>query len=239
LVPSGIRLPLEQGKGKDRFMVKERGLLMKGPLVIKTINGLKTETRRVIRPAWSRCLDLDDPEDAASAVAHNPYGQPGDILYLRETWKHDFIHNHVDYTAVGISYRAGEWGINMDLRNRKDRDRAIRGMERGDVWRPGIHMPRAYARVFVEVQDVSLERVQCITEADAKAEGVVPFTQGFPEWPEQRLCTGERCFDQPYRAGFAVLWDEINERRGYGWFENPHVFVVRYKLVEYRAPALV
>jgi len=206
-------------------MAKETGLLLKGPLVLKTLRGIKTETRRVIRPDWSRCLDLDDPDDRAQAIARNPYGHAGDLLYVRETWKHDFINNYRGYTAVGISYRAGESGINMDLTDRGQRDMAIKGMKHGSAWRPGIHMPKVYSRLWLKIREVAVQRLQDIPFYDIRAEGF--------DCPEHDM-PGGFCVSwcASLRKAFQESWDKINGARGFTWEVNPHVFVVRYSVAD-------
>ena len=75
------------------------------------------------------------------------------------------------------------------------------------VWKPSIHMPRYAARLFLEVREVRVERLQDITEAAAKAEGVLPFN------------------NQVLRAKsyFEELWNAINGKGA--WESNPWVFV--------------
>ena len=78
------------------------------------------------------------------------------------------------------------------------------GMDGGDNWRPSIHMPRWASRITLEVVNVRVQRLQEITHEDARCEG----------------------FDS--LDGFALLWDRINEKRGYGWHTNPWVWVVDF-----------
>lgn len=107
---------------------------------------------------------------------------------------------------------------------------------------PSIHMPRWAARVLLTVKDVRVERVQDITESDAAAEGVEPFTmteQGVAdiqisdESPELKLLAkllGPGSFS--HRFEFQLLWDGINGRRGFNWDSNPWVYVVQYELFD-------
>lgn len=69
-------------------MMKERPILFSAEMVRAILEGRKTQTRRVIKPNWSRCLDLDDPEDRNKAEKLCPYGEPGDRLWVRETFWH-------------------------------------------------------------------------------------------------------------------------------------------------------
>ena len=75
-------------------------------------------------------------------------------------------------------------------------------------WRPSIFMPRWASRITLEVTDVRVERLQNVSHEDGRAEG----------------------FDS--LDGFALLWDRINEKRGYGWHANPWVWAVEFRAVK-------
>lgn len=107
---------------------------------------------------------------------------------------------------------------------------------------PSIHMPRWASRIDLEVTGIRVERIQDITEEDAKAEGVqIPVTT---EQCPPGMCRplvnaltpyrpGPRGITQHnlYRAEFAFLWDSINGKRGFSWEKNPWVWVVSFKLL--------
>ncbi len=76
-------------------------------------------------------------------------------------------------------------------------------------WRPSIHMPRWASRITLEVIAVRVERVQDISAWDANQEGLEAGT------------------DIKHR--FELLWNSINEKRGYGWDSNPWVWVVEFR----------
>lgn len=79
-------------------------------------------------------------------------------------------------------------------------------------------MPKVAARIWLEVVNVRLERLQEIRENDAKAEGVAPH-------PNPHMY-------YPYCEVFVTLWDSLNEKRGYGWDVNPWVWVIEFKPVK-------
>jgi hypothetical protein len=87
-------------------------------------------------------------------------------------------------------------------------------------------MPKWAARTWLEVTGVRAERLQEITEEGAIAEGVPPWDFD----PQQPMTTGELGADSPYRGGFAVVWDDINEK--HTWKSNPWVWVYQFKLLE-------
>jgi hypothetical protein len=86
-------------------------------------------------------------------------------------------------------------------------------LDYGVKWRPSIHMPKRAARLWLEITDVRVERVQDISEKDAVAEGVGCFGCDTIQW-------------------FEDLWDSINAKRGYSWDSNPWVFVICFEVID-------
>lgn len=207
----------------------ERPILFSTEMVKAILAGWKTQTRRVIKP--------QPPEDVTEIVgptvyepakvdrygelvpgepvygvydkwgewgAKCPYGQPGDILWVREAW--------CEAGVFGYAYRATE-----DL---------PAGVRTG--WRPAIHMPREAARLFLRVKNVRVERVQDITEEDAKAEGV-------EFWDAELYRKSDGCFYSASELSpvdrFHALWDRLNAKRGYGWQANPWVWVIEFEVM--------
>lgn len=202
--------------------MKERPILFSAPMMRAILAGKKTQTRRVVKPQppglWMK------PETAVitdhhgcwafSRIAPNgmavawprgansircPYGVPGDRLWVRETWFPE--------TPNRAIYRA---------------DGEFEDGYAGPGWRPSIHMPRWASRIILEVTDVRVERVQAITEEDAKAEGVPP---------ERAARIGADHGTLQHTLAFAVLWDSINAPRGFGWATNPWVWCLTFKRV--------
>lgn len=158
--------------------MRERPILFNGAMVRAILAGHKTQTRRAVNPqptldtdAWERASR--DPDRwvgiGSSAVtggtrqtwgwASCPFGQPGDRLWVRETWA-----PHADYPdARRAVYRA-------DPGSEHDAER----------WHPSIHMPRWACRLVLEITDVRIERLQAISEADAENEGADPITAKVP-----------------------------------------------------------
>ena len=100
-------------------------------------------------------------------------------------------------------------------------------MLNGGHWRPSIFMPRRFSRLTLEIVSVRVERLQDISEADARAEGVDPW---FPSDPALRP------YSQPggsYRNGFHEIWDAIHGHEL--WYAKPWVWVVEFKRVEKEA----
>jgi hypothetical protein len=158
----------------------------------------------------------------------SPYGQPGDHLWVRETWA---TSKSLDYVKPS-SLAAGapiEYAANRCLT-------MSGGMlpDRGK-WRPSIFMPRWASRITLEVTGVRVERVQDISAVDAIAEGIrIEKGSGMIE--------GEDCYMMTTNSGymrgpggaiaaFRNLWDSINDARGFGWNVNPLVWVVEFRRV--------
>ena len=131
--------------------MKERPILFSGPMVRAILDGRKTQTRRPYNPKAG--FPREDGEvtpttaDAWTDYGPCPLGQPGDRLWVRETWTQN--------TSGVVWYRADGHPIADGL------------------WRPSIHMPRWASRITLEITHVWVERVQDITEDGAIREGMV------------------------------------------------------------------
>ena len=143
----------------------------------------KTVTRRVVMPQPLRVLNSpyhkQHPETPDKVLLERlcmpPY-RPGDILYVRETWRIWRAHRYE--ADAYIKFKAGGEGTVLhfpyggtDSINRKDYDDFIGKWGIGGRWRPSIHMPREAARIFLRVTDVRVQQLKDITDADALQEG--------------------------------------------------------------------
>lgn len=192
---------------------REHGIPYSPEMMLARLAGLKTMTRRVIKPLPSG-PPLFDPAIGwrfpGGPNMECPYGRPGDRLWPREHFR--FPIEFDDRPPRDVPHDA-------PVRYECDgHETALRFIDRGR-FRPGRFMPRWASRGLDEVVAVCAERVQDISEADAECEGVEPASP-----PE---ATGARC-----RPAFRHLWDSINAKRGYGWDANPWVWVVEFRRVE-------
>lgn len=197
--------------------MKERPILMSGPMVRAILAGTKTQTRRAVKlkradgaeilyATWQGGADYITPssghvktEGRARFIlkpeyeyyASCPYGVPGDRLWVRETFADtpSLLFATPRYRAdFHPEFETNEWD-----------------------WRPSIFMPRRFSRITLEITDVRVERVQDISQADACAEGTPPI-KGLAE-----------------RDAYQVLWESIN---GPGsWAANPWVWVIEFKKI--------
>lgn len=228
-------MPSERPSKNECSGVRERPILFSGPMVRAILAGQKTQTRRVVKvdEEW-QFVGLDgagrtwlmnrlDPDANGNvfgdewSYAPCPHGRPGDLLWVRETWQP--IHT----SACPWSQMPHVVGPDAVAVYRQAFEADGRCMPSGH-WRPSIFMPRWASRITLRVTEVRVERLQEITQADARAEGVVD-TSG--AWGE--LTDTDRAGP---RGAFEALWNDINGARGLGWDANPWVWVVSFERVE-------
>lgn len=193
--------------------VRERGILFSSAMVLAMLEDRKTSTRRLIRDEWWRCLDPDDADDRAAAVLQCPFGVAGDRLWVRETFSLD---KDLDLVAPGDVLDGSAVWYAADGLLRAGRRKCVSPDDRGRK-RPGIHMPRWASRITLEITDVRVQRLQDISEDDARAEGVTPDAD----------CLTNRCA-RPHVDRFFDLWDEINGKRA-GWRLNPWAWALTFR----------
>lgn len=197
---------------------RERPILFSAPMIRALLEGRKSQTRRIMKPQphWSGSAfgipglingrtgfyantEKGFAEDVQRSAIKCPYGVPGDRLWVRETFgainrEGDPIRPH---EGCGIVYRA-------DIPGRGDP---------GDTWRPSIFMPRWASRILLEITDVRVQRVQEITEEDAKDEGVDPI----------------KCRVPSHKDAFLALFYDLNKRAPRT--ENPWVWVISFRRI--------
>lgn len=224
-------------------MTKAHPILFSAPMVRALLDGRKTQTRRIVKipdrldaaAAWRDAgLGAGDylkaPNRATDDLAHGevvervrcPYGDIGDLLWVRETCRADELTDGND----GVRYAADDsW---QSIANTEAAAEAwvelnhYRGKRGLPV--PGIHMPRWASRLTIELTDVRVERLQSITETDAKAEGAATLAMD----DEGRFYESDA---GTHRTGFAGLWQHINgERDGAGWDVNPWVWALTFRV---------
>ncbi|UXC19119.1 MULTISPECIES: ASCH domain-containing protein [Comamonas] len=211
--------------------MKETGLMFKAPLVRAILSGQKTQTRRIAKDV--RHPDLGNwytpgalaLEGEPPHVIHRacPLGQPGDRIYVRETFLQGYDYDPVadrlkQYDEDGNELPKKTWFRATDNHiSWTDED----GWETNTPWKPAIHMPKALARIWLEITGVRVERLQAISEEDAEAEGV-GFLRSVPDADE--TLTAKQLFE--------CLWDST----GGDWAANPWVWVIDFKRIDQPAP---
>ena len=204
-------------------------ILFNTEMVRAILDSRKTVTRRLVKPQPtereqrphklpSGCFYFDIPSkrfpgtlDASVGPYWPPY-QPGDIMYVRETWGYD--KNNWIYKA---NYTAAEL----------DRIACI------TRWHPSIHMPKDAARLFLRVKDVRAERLQDITDESAMEEGVRGFFLGMGESGYAVSADSKTFYEGPVGA-FANLWNSTikpADMETHGWRANPWVWVIEFERI--------
>lgn len=196
--------------------MKERPIIFDAESVRAILDGRKTMTRRVIKsqpekppypfqfPSGVWAWQSDTPHKWGNQTAHFcPLGSPRDFLWVREGLRWSREGSPARYAADDCPIM---------------RDGESVGWIFNNPTVPAIFMPRWASRLLLEITAVRVERVQEISEEDAIAEGV----RG-----------DETCYDQASaRMCFEARWDSLNARRGYGWAENPWVWVISFRRVK-------
>lgn len=203
-----------------------RPILFSAPMVRAILEGRKTQTRRVVKPQDS----VEDHVDKSGAVEfihlHSPkcpgycdyackfpcpYGAPGDLLWVRETWAIG------PAKGDGAAYRA-DLSDDDIAEEREIRRLAPKLSEefRDARWRPSIYMPRWASRITLKITDVRVERLQEISLYDVQQEGL-----GIDVGQLSR---------EGARFAYGELWKSINGAES--WAANPWVWVVGFERVK-------
>jgi len=208
--------------------MKETGIIMSGNHPKLILDGIKTQSRRVIKPQPTfNGTDLNGKpyfiykgeEYSLWALSKKcPYGQVGDRLWVRETWT---TEKRLDYLSPSQIGEAGDVPVWWEASS--SWEMASVGLEIGK-WRPSIFMPRWASRITLEITEIRVERLQEISEEDARAEGIIWVTiETAPQSNVYRPCAVEN---------FGRLWDSLNAKRGYGWEVNPWVWCLSFRMID-------
>ena len=190
------------------------------------LDGRKDATRRIVKgfipddAVWGYSAFTPKGYISCRGIFADGYGEkffklpcePGDILYVRETWCDDRQFTH-DSTPGRYFYKASE---NGDFK-----------------WHPSIHMPKEAARIWLKVTDVRVERLQDITDEQAKREGIQydECPTGFT-WKQETDM--HNCYTTPIGA-MQALWNSTIKKSDldcYGWDANPWVWVIEFERCE-------
>ena len=222
-------------------------ILFNMEMVRAILDGRKTCTRRIVKDGipddamWGYTAFTPKGYISCRGVYADGYGegfyklpyQPGDILYVRETWQYlyELDGNEQVIEDTGKYYYAATDTIPFDAyvdENGVTHDHT--------PWRPSIHMPKEAARIWLKVTDVRVERLQEITEEGAIREGA----EG--EECHHTNVGAFGCTDcmntgwiEPPQVGFMQIWDSTIKKSDidrYGWDANPYVWVIEFERCE-------
>lgn len=201
-------------------------ILFSTPMVQARIRGKKTQTRRTkgleelnhypdsymyhgFINEKHHFSDLDTLDDISLSC---PYGQIGDVLWVRETWNKDYRYFYFKaspetlpmYIRAGIN--VGDWSFEECK------------------WKPSIHMPKEACRIFLRITNVRVERLKDISQREAWQEGVESL------YPHYRDYTGNQPYLLTGYASFKSLWQSINGPES--WNKNPWVWVIEFEQIQ-------
>lgn len=202
-------------------MSRELPILFNTEMVRAILDGRKGATRRIVKgfipndAIWGYTAFTPKGYISCRGTFADGYGEkffklpcePGDILYVRETWGHPISLNS-DKQYVFRADKIAESGFKNDSHR----------------WYPSIHMPKEAARIWLKVTDVRVERLNDITDKDAEREGAqpdYPFDYDVDKWPNLEH--------------FKKIWNNTIKKSDldrYGWDANPWVWVVEFERCE-------
>ena len=204
---------------------RERPILFSSEMVRAILDGRKSMTRRVVRPQPDSVAAFQDglpteayyggwPKGGYAKKLTCPYGQPGDRLWVRES----FWAVEVEDQGIGNQFLVYDEEFVGSNPKPKELRPTLHLLAQPLRWghHPSIHMPRWASRITLEITAVRVERLKDITVTDAQAEGVTPL--------------GVKGDGRRWRAAFRELWDSINaKRKALGWEANPWVWVISFR----------
>jgi hypothetical protein len=209
-------------------------ILFSTPMVQAIYAGTKSQTRREIKPqpiihsedhwewtstrpkakkasgamsAFGKSVSPTDPNSLNYAC---PYGKPGDILWVRETFcAYDLTKGDTkEIIGAGVMYRAD-------------------GGYKGVKWTPSLFMEKKHCRIFLEVQSVKVQKLQDISNEDSKLEGIHEIEGLGGRYYRDYSRKNATAFSFP-KLSFASLWDSINGN----WKDDPFVWVIEFKKIK-------
>ena len=214
-------------------------ILFNTEMVRAILDGRKTVTRRIVKSPYFVQGDENDKRTLITfrtapkgsyifrKIGHMPYPDTpykiGDILYVRETWQYlyELDGNEQIIEGTGRYYYAATDSIPYDTYVDSQ------GITHEKTsWRPSIHMPKAAARIWLEVTDVRVERIQAMNLDDFLSEGVVVRPEAFND-PENAYGQAKERFKEIW--DFTVKKTDIDK---YSWKANPWVWVIEFKRCE-------
>ena len=217
----------------------EKPIIFNSNMVAAIMDGRKTQTRRVMKkqPVLDNNIWWygDEPfigddvmiDHLFQNVVYGNGGSPYGSVYADGTADRMWVRENFQAQSL-----AGKWWSEVPRDDREWQNWAWTNPVRPAYeatpprWLPSIHMPKNACRIYLDITDVRVERVQDMSKADAIAEGIdqLSVEQAGSNW---ELPDGS--WTREPLVAFASLWDSINAKRGFSWESNPFVWVVEFK----------
>lgn len=219
--------------------MSSKPILFNTEMVKAILDGRKTQTRRVVNKEYLDMADIDDnniyvPREDGGYVnilnmTWSKY-KVGDVLYVRETFN-TFSNITMD-NEVGVIYKADNKEVILPCNRDYECEYVF-----NDKWKPSIHMPKKYARIFLKVTNVGVERLQDISDEDCIKEGIVEVTKDNQVFKfciyDKKDYSSTPWQDMPKNPQevYKNLWNST-AKDGYKWEDNPYVFVYEFERIE-------
>jgi hypothetical protein len=212
---------------------KERPILFSTEMVKAIVGGRKTQTRRIVKSTKTLgdLVDVFDTKHLAksgfieidtklyhAAQLRCPYGKVGDLLWVKETYA--VIANGYGIWRV---YRASDQTEFSNGANSVDEFMKLEGCK----WKSPRYMPRIDSRITLEITNIKVERVQDISEEDARREGVQEYQFAYGSKLTKPIIVDGFHVSAQYK--FSKLWQQINGEKS--WDNNPWVWVIEFKKI--------
>ncbi len=203
-------------------------ILFNAEMVRAVLDGRKTVTRRKIDVDTANQFDVEHDGKTVACYINPETGdcyspteickyQPGDILYVRETWKTKCSECEEECSGM---CNAPYYVYKADCQNTEGK------------WRPSIHMPKEATRIWLKVTDVRAERLQEMTQVDFMNEGVNTCKNCASKDYCLGLSSTRICY---LKSDFIKVWDTTLKKSDldrYGWNANPWVWVIEFERCE-------
>ncbi|AXY31888.1 ASCH domain-containing protein [Klebsiella aerogenes] len=227
----------------------ERGMIFNAEMVRALLDDRKTQTRRIMKPQPEPCPRGGHwwPSNVFKTMLHVeeemqngkggwgglvgdacPFGDVGDRIWVRETFQGPlFDYEQMEsYLEDSSKFEKPEFcQYAADGKPAPEYYDADDNLRHG--WRPSIHMPRWASRILLEITDVRVERLNAISEEDARAEGIIDGGCLNCGEPEPCGCANP---EPDATDAFAYLWQSIYGQEN--WNANPWVWVIEFKRVK-------
>lgn len=224
--------------------MKTKPILFSTEMVQAILEGRKTQTRRIMNPQpiqdgywWKYKVGKEETTSSLSPLEINEapipldsiYGNIGDVLWVRENFY--VAENYNQWSIHQLLFCDVEVFYTADIPYFKSKRPLHRGKNR-----PSIHMPKKFARIFLKVTNIKIERLNDISEADAIAEGIHEnplFRYDCYLCGKKGHIGAPNCEDGFFHAAkdsFFSLWESITGKESLE--SNPWVWVIEFEKVE-------
>ncbi|MCO6499107.1 MAG: hypothetical protein J5I47_01875 [Vicingus serpentipes] len=228
--------------------MKQTPILFSDLMVNSILKGTKKQTRRTVKANRRICEDpnqVNYQEWFNKGYVTCPYGEVGDVLWVRETWKflgmsesEDVVIMYKDGSIAHINPDDEDYWNNkledlLDVMAKKDQVIVDEENERytwehkNVPWKPSIHIPKEAARIWLKLTGIRVEKLQDISSEDAIDEGItVCFDSGTQKNRYKNYLKGAPSLWPTSYHSFQSLWESING--GDSWQNNPWVWVLEF-----------